>query len=128
MEDSSGRNLKVKKVQAYPFEINLEKGGVKTKGAALKLVQHGMLVDPKQAILLVGESISVEVVLPAQMGQFRADCKMIKTYDKIAVSETGSTQPRRIAEIHFLRHPLPEPGRQLVMDFLKEIKAFGKQS
>lgn len=126
MEDSSNRNLKIKKIQAYPFEVILDKNGVKTKGAVLKLVYHGMLLDPKQAILLVGENIAIDVTLPAQMGEFRAECKVIKTYDKVVVAETGETQARRMAEVHFIKYPLPERERQLVKNFLNEIKAFGK--
>lgn len=116
--------LKIKKVQPYPFDIRIERNGKKEKAEALKLVQHGLLIDIKQLVVKVGENMKVELYLPASHGEIFTDVKVIKTYDHFKGGTEGA-KGRRIAEVHFLRHPLPEKDRLKVKEFLKDIQQTG---
>lgn len=116
--------VQVKKVQPYPFEVRIEKDGKKEKAEALKLVSHGALIDIGKLVLKVGENLKVEFYLPADHGEIFTEVKVIKTYDHFHGGEQGE-RGRRIAEVHFLRHPLPEQDRLKVKEFLKDINQTG---
>ena len=116
--------VKVKKVQPYPFEVRIERDGKKEKAEALKLVLHGALIDIGQIVLKVGDNLKVEFYLPADHGEIFTDVKVIKTYDHFKGGQEGG-RGRRIAEVHFLRHPLPEKDRLKVKEFLKDINQTG---
>ena len=124
---ASDPNVKIKKVKPYPFDVNLEKGDSKGRVFALKLVLHGIMVDMNGMILKVGDRVNMTIFLPADFGEIKADGKVIKTYDHFKGSQEGSA-PVRMAEIHFLRYPLPEVDRLKVKDFLKAIRQMGPGS
>ncbi len=117
-------SVKVKKIQPYPFEVRIEREGKKEKAEALKLVLHGLLIDIKALVVKVGENLKVELYLPADRGEIFTDVKVIKTYDHFKGGAEG-TKGRRIAEVHFLRHPLAEKDRLKVKEFLKDIQQTG---
>ena len=121
---SSGQDEQnVTKVQPYPFNVSIDKEGQKTVVEALNLVSHGLLIDMKSLIFKVGDRISMQLVLPAGYGTINADGKVIKTYDQASM-QPGAGH-RHIAEIHFLRNPLPEQDNQVVKRFLKAISKGG---
>lgn len=116
--------VQVKKVQPYPFDVRIEMDGKKEKAECLKLVLHGALIDIGKMVLKVGENMKMEFYLPANHGEVFTEVKVIKTYDHFVGSQPGA-RGRRIAEVHFLRHPLPEQDRLKVKEFLKDINQTG---
>jgi hypothetical protein len=119
-------SIKIKKRHPYPFDVSVEKNGLKAMASVLKVVLHGLLIDVKLIGLVVGEKVTLDIILPAACGAFRVDCKVIKTYDRVIV-ESGQSRTQRIAELHFVRHPLPEQERGMVNNFLQAIQQSGSQ-
>ncbi|MEO0335797.1 MAG: hypothetical protein AAF202_05365, partial [Pseudomonadota bacterium] len=75
------------------------------------------------AVVKVGETYDLFLELPAGLGEFEVQAKVIKTIDRKVPSQEGP-RTQRITEIHFSK-PLESRNKQLVKRFLKEINQVG---
>lgn len=97
-------DVKVVKVQPYPFPIDLHIGGQVAKGSVLKLVQKGAIVRTELAVLKVGDEFQVNFELPVHKTQINLLAKVVKTYDR-ALVKVDPAHPdqkvERLAELLF---------------------------
>lgn len=97
-------DVKVVKVQPYPFPIDLHIGAQVTKASVLKLVQKGAIVRTDVVVLKVGDEFQVHFELPVHKVQMSLLAKVVKTYDRALVKVDPAHPDRkveRLAELLF---------------------------
>jgi hypothetical protein len=110
-------NVRVKKVQAYPFaaQLVLKSGPVPAK--ILKLTQAGFLAEIASPILQAGEKLEVTFETPVLHATVKEQCVVIKLYTKHSGIQGAGVQ--HIAEIHF--NPFSLAGKTAVTNFLNQL-------
>lgn len=117
----------VKKVQPYPFEIEIAKGeGVPPiKGVVLKLTEVGFLMRVSgEHHFKVGENHKVKFEIPVLHLGFEEPVKVVKTYaavDEIRHGPHGSKELHKsfTVEMHF--RSLDEKKRKDILKFVAQI-------
>lgn len=91
-------NLKVVKVQPYPFPITITRDGKPVPGEVIKLAQKGAIIRCQTAIFSVAEEFDVQFEIPVFKNQLQLHAKVMKTYDRALLKEKGV---ERLAELLF---------------------------
>lgn len=107
----------VKKVSAYPFAADLERGSLKRSVQVQKLTHEGVIVHLPKALVNVGEHYKITFSLPVSGQVITADILVVKTFDKSIDPKVLKVE--RMAELRFLS--LTEAHRNSIFSFLTAI-------
>jgi hypothetical protein len=94
------------KVAPYPIEVSILRPGnpAPFKGSIVKLTEFGFLMRVGSELFFsVGETQTVEFVIPVLNHRLSCNTRVIKTYDSMAFS---ATEKLKMVELHFVSLPL----------------------
>lgn len=115
-------NVKVLKVQPYPFSILVSKveGVPPLRGQVLKLTEVGLIMRvPGDQFFKVGENLpKVEFDIPTTDVTLVEPVKVMKTWDNLADSGVGLEKVNTV-ELHF--RTITHEKKSAIFEFIKKI-------
>lgn len=113
------KEIKVKKVPAFPFPIKLVGPGGEHKAQVVKAGKNGLILDLVGLTLKVSDRYQVSFDLPVLKKHIEETAVVVKIYSKFSESlETG-----QLAELHFVT--FSDSNRQVFNQFLAAAQSLG---
>jgi hypothetical protein len=119
IKDSQAR---VKKVSAFPFEIEYKTAAATLKAQVVKLSSQGFMMELEGNNLRLGERIEFSFILPVLGHLIASGGVVIKIYSQFAGALTASEHGGHInlIEIHFKNLTIDQ--KNFIYDFLKKLQ------